>query len=227
MKKTNHVIALVLGMAAAASTSAKGAEAELALAPADPTQGQSEAFAARPSDLWQGEVGEGFRSSVQTLSLETGLALGVQAFGGQQVHDLALLSLAYGHMLGRVVGEDHWYRGNWEVRAEVFGGGQFSPSSALLAGLTPHLRYDFATGTPWVPFADLGAGVTACGIGAPDLSGGFEFNLQGNIGAHWFVRENLAFTFEVGYLHLSCAGIHDPNLGANTIKGMIGLTWFF
>ncbi len=189
--------------------------------------GNADAFAPQPLSIWQGDVGEGFRSDVRTLSLETGVALGVQAFGGRQVHDLALLSLSYGHMLGDVVNQDHWYRGNWEARLELFGGGQFSPKSDPLVGLTPHLRYNFATGTRWVPFADLGAGVTASGIGPPDQSGTFEFNLQANVGTHWFVRDDLALTFEVGYLHMSCAGLHDPNLGVNTVKGMIGLTWFF
>jgi hypothetical protein len=164
---------------------------------------------------------------VQTLSLETTTALGVQAFGGQQVHDIALLSLSYGHMLGNVVGGDHWYRGNWEGRAELFSGAQFSPASDPLVGLAPHLRYNFATGTRWVPYADLGAGVTASGIGAPDQSGTFEFNLQANIGTLWFIRDNLALTVETGFLHFSCAGLHHPNLGVNTIKEAIGLTWFF
>jgi len=177
--------------------------------------------------IWHGDVGDGFRSSAQTFSIETAVALGVQAFGGQQVHDIALVSFSYGHMLGNVVAGDHWYRGNWEGRLELFSGGQFSPESDPLVGIAPHLRYDFATGTRWVPFADLGAGVTASGIGPPDQSGTFEFNLQANIGAHWFVRDDLALTFEIGYLHMSCAGLHDPNLGVNTIKGMLGLTWFF
>jgi hypothetical protein len=125
------------------------------------------------------------------------------------------------------VGEGHWYRGNWEVRGELFGGGQFSPTSDTLVGLTPHLRYNFATGTRWIPFADIGAGLSATSIGPPDLSGTFEFNLQANTGVHWFVRDKVALTFEVGYLHVSCAGIHDPNLGLNCVKGMAGITWFF
>jgi hypothetical protein len=239
------VIGSALGASAAAS------EHELTLAPTDPTSGQPETAAPQPTvipqttdswfviagdpeaitapttGIWQKEVGDGFRSSVRTFSVEPGVALGVQAFGGKQVHDLALLSLSYGHMLGNVVGKEHWYAGNWEARAELFGGGQFSPRSDELVGLTPHLRYNFATGTRWVPFADVGAGVTASGIGPPDQSGTFEFNLQANVGTHWFVRDDLAFTFEVGYLHMSCAGIHNPNLGVNTIKGMLGLTWFF
>ena len=65
--------------------------------------GDAQAFSPQPLSIWQGDVGEGFRSDVRTLSLETGVALGVQAFGGRRVHDLALLSLSYGHMLGNVV----------------------------------------------------------------------------------------------------------------------------
>jgi hypothetical protein len=225
MKNATHLILIVTGTALA--TSSRGAETELALAPTDPTSGQPDALAPQATGIWQGNVGEGFRSSVRTFSLEPGVALGVQAFGGQQVHDLALLSLSYGHIWGKVKGRDHWYRGNWEARAELFSGGQFSPKSAPLVGLTPHLRYNFASGTRWVPFGDLGTGVTASGIRAPDQGGTFEFNLQANIGTHWFIRDDLALTIEAGYLHMSCAGIDRPNLGVNTVKGMFGVTWLF
>src|SRR5579859_3263700 len=128
--------------------------------------------------LWQGNVGEGFRPTVQDVTLEAGAAAGLATFGSRQAHDLALLSLSYGHMLGHVIATNHWYRGNWELRGELFGGAQFSPSSEWLVGLTPHLRYNLATGTRWVPFIDGGAGVTATSIGEPDLSNTFEFNLQ-------------------------------------------------
>jgi hypothetical protein len=223
MKIFRNITPVLLGTAV--TTSLIGAEPD-----PDSTNsmyGQSAEITLRTKGLWQGDVGGGFLSSVQTFSLETAVALGVQAFGGREVHDLALLSLAYGHMWGGVVGADHWYRGNWEARGELFSGGQFSPESDPLVGVAPHLRYNLATGTRWVPFADLGAGVTASGIGPPDQGGTFEFNLQANMGIHWFVQDNLALTFEVGYLHMSCAGLHDPNLGVNTVKGMLGLTWFF
>ena len=93
--------------------------------------------------------------------------------------------------------------------------------------LTPHLRYNFATGTRWVPFLDIGAGVTATGIGPPDLTGTFEFNLQAIAGVQWFLRDDLALTGDVRLLHMSCAGIHSPNLGVNNVAFMIGITWFF
>src|SRR5208282_2097507 len=186
MKDFRHFTPIVIGTCV--STSMMGAEPDLATTNA--ISGQTVTFGSQPTGIWQAEVGEGFRSSVQTLSLEVGASAGFQAFGGQQNHNLALISLSYGNMLGEVVGNEHWYRGNWEIRGELFSGAQFSPSTESLVGLTPHLRYNLATGTRWVPFADLGAGVTATSIGPPDLSGTFEFNLQANTGVNWFVRDN-------------------------------------
>lgn len=179
------------------------------------------------SAIWQTGVGEGFLPSTQTFSVETGVTAGMASFGSLQAHDLALISLTYGHMLGHVLGEGHWYRGNPELRLELFSGAQFSPSSEWLVGLTPHLRYNFATGTRWIPFIDGGAGVTATGIGPPDLSGTFEFNLQAGVGVQWFLKDNVALSLEARYVHWSCAGISNPNLGLNGVTGMLGISFFF
>ena len=182
------------------------------------------------STIWRDGVGNGFLSSSQNLTIEAGAAAGMAKLGSHQAHDLALLSVSYGHMLGGIVGSDHWYRGNFEGRMEVFGGMQFHPdvdTDGWLIGLTPHLRYNFATATRWVPFMDGGAGVTAMGIGPPDVSGTFEFNLQASAGVHWFLSDNLALTSDVRYTHYSCAGIHSPNSGINTVAFMLGVTWFF
>jgi len=167
--KTIVFIMVVIGSALA--TSSAGAEPELALAPTEPASVPAEAFGPQRPGIWQGEVGEGFRSSVETFSTEVGVAAGMAAFGSRQAHDLALTILSYGHLWGPVLADGHWYRGNFELRAELFAGGQYSPSSDWLVGLTPHLRYDFATGTRLIPFVDGGAGVTATGIGPPDNSG--------------------------------------------------------
>lgn len=78
-----------------------------------------------------------------------------------------------------------------------------------------------------IPFVDGGAGVTGTGIGPPDLSGTFEFNLQAGVGIHWFMKENVALTVEARYVHWSCARISDPNLGLNGVTGMVGWTFFF
>jgi hypothetical protein len=148
-------------------------------------------------------------------------------FGSRQQHDLALMSLSYGHILSQVKGQGHWYRGNWEARVELLGGAQFSPADKWLAGMALHLRYDFATGTRWVPFVDVGGGVAGTGIRRPDLSSVFEFDLQGGGGVHWFLKDDVALTLEVHFLHLSDAEITAPNLGVNGVLGTVGVSWFF
>ena len=179
------------------------------------------------TNLWEHGIGEGFRPTTESLELGAGATYGLAAFGSHQAHDLALVSLSYGHMLDDPWGEGHWYHGNLELRVELFTGAQFSPTSEWFVGLTPHLRYNFATGTRWVPFCDGGAGVTATSIGPPDLGGTFEFNLQGGGGLYWFIKDNLALTLEAHYVHWSCAGIRKPNFGLNGINGLLGLTCFF
>jgi lipid A 3-O-deacylase len=192
-----------------------------------PMSGQPETFTLRPKWIWQGDVGEGFQPRTHEIGLELGATPGMATCGSTQAHGLALASLSYGRMIGQVKGEGHWYRGNWEIRAELFGGVQYSPTTDWLVGLTPHLRYNFDTGTRWIPFIDGGVGPTATGIRRPDLSGTFEFNDQGNVGVHWFIRDDVALTVEVGYMHLSNAGIDHPNNGVNCVKGMVGVSWFF
>jgi hypothetical protein len=183
----------------------------------------------KPSNtsIWQNGIGDGFKPGIQSISFDVGAGYGVEILGGRESHDLALASLSYGDMLGSVEGEGHWYRGNWEFRGELFSGAQFSPTDEWLVGLTPHLRYNFATGTRWVPFVDLGAGVSATSIGPPDLSHYFEFNLQAATGVRWFIRNNVALSIEARYLHMSCAGLSTPNLGLNNVNGMVGISWFF
>jgi hypothetical protein len=197
------------------------------LAVAAPQPAGAQTLPAATSTLWTNGIGGGFLSGVQTVSLEAGAVGGVKIFGSIQTHDLALASLSYGQMLGPVWGADHWYRGNWELRLELFGGSQFCPSQYYIAGLSPHLRYDFATGTRWIPFLDAGAGVTATGIGRPDLSSTFEFNVQGGAGLHWLVGGHWAVTAEARLFHVSDAGMTDPNQGVNGVMGMLGITRFF
>jgi lipid A 3-O-deacylase len=181
----------------------------------------------QPAGTWKDGVGEGFRSGAKSWEIGAGANYGVAAFGGKEEHHLALTSLSFGRMAGDVRGEGHWYRGNWDVRLELFTGAEFLPDQEWLVGLAPHLRYCFAKGTRWIPFVDAGAGVTATGIGPPDLSGTFEFNLQGGGGLHWFLKDDLALTVETHYVHWSCAGLHKPNLGLNGVSAMLGLTFFF
>jgi opacity protein-like surface antigen len=205
--------------------------AEAAAAPVGPAGPRSDAlsgnlFESNPG-IWESGIGQGFRPGTKSLGVSAGGNWGLTAFGSVEAHDLAFLTLSAGYMLGPVLGAGHWYRGNAEIRLELFSGAQFSPEPEWLVGLTPHLRYSFATGTRWIPFVDGGAGVTATGIGPPDLSNTFEFNLQAGAGLHFFLNDHVSFTAEARYVHWSCAGLSEPNLGLNGVTGLLGVNFFF
>ena len=177
--------------------------------------------------IWEHGVGEGFRCGAQSLTLSAGATYGFTTFGGKESHDLALCSLTYGVMLDNTVNKGHWYRGNIELRGQLFGGEQFSPRNEWLVGLTPHIRYNFATGSRWIPYIDGGAGVTLTSIREPDLGGVFQFNLQAAVGVERFLTDKVALTVQAGYLHMSSADIYTPNLGLNCVTGMAGVSFFF
>jgi hypothetical protein len=78
----------------------------------------------------------------------------------------------------------------------------------------------------WVPFVEAGAGLSYTDISRPDLSTNFEFNVQVGTGIGYFFSNNTALTFQARFLHVSNAGIEDPNYGVNTAVFLVGLSWF-
>ena len=180
-----------------------------------------------PSSVWKTRVGSGFRKDTVNTGLTAGAGFGAKIFGGKESHDLAL---AYGHigwMMTDVMYENRWYEGNLELWGEVFAGGQYHPASRGVFGLAIGPRYNLITGSRWVPFLDLGAGISGTDIGEPDLSTTFQFNVQIGVGAHYFFLDDMALTLQVRGIHLSNAQIKMPNYGTNSIVFMIGATGFF
>jgi len=172
-------------------------------------------------------VGNGFCSDVREFGLGLGVGFAADVFGSKGAHDLVLTRFYYGWMLGDVVGKDRWYRGNWEVVQEIFGGVQYHPRNRYVIGETTFLRFNFATGTRWVPFLDAGVGILATDIGAPSLGSVFEFNEQFGAGLNYFWHKNRALTLEYRFIHISNAGIREPNLGVNENVFYAGVSWFF
>ena len=226
--KINLTVLGSLALAAAAGATA-GAEDTPGMAAGEATQGPATASSTPhgAADPWKGEIGDGFRKGAWRTTVEGAAARGQAILGGKLDHDLVLGGVDLGYVFSNVVGQSHWYRGNWEFRTALFGGEQYRPSSAYVAGVAPLLRYNLATGTRLVPFADMGGGVAATDIGPPDLSGTFQFNLQAGVGAHLFLTRRTAATLEYHLVHVSNAGISSPNRGLNMHLVALGLTWFF
>jgi opacity protein-like surface antigen len=179
------------------------------------------------SRIWENGIGHGFRQGTRHTGFELGIGLGAGAFGGKDGHKLALGAVRFGRMLGGLEAEKRWYRGNSEWMAELWGGIQYSPRRRTLFGITPLLRYNFATDSPWVPFINGGVGFAYTNIGGPDLSNGFQFNIQVGAGTHYFLREDTALTIQYRWLHLSNAGLNRPNTGLNSQIIYAGLERFY
>ena len=177
-------------------------------------------------DIWQTGIGEGFKSGIQSVGFGSGTGSGLKILDAQINHDLTLPGLSYGYTPSSVKGGARGYRGGRELRDELFCGGEFSPGKDWLANLTPDLRYNFATGTGWIPYVDGGAEVTATGVGSPDLSHTFEINLQAATGVRWLIDDNAAPRDETCCLGLTYACMDSPNLGLNNMNGMPGISWF-
>ncbi len=168
-----------------------------------------------------------FRRGLIETGLSVGGGLGSTIFGSSQAHDLVLGRLYVGRIMTGVLGEDHWYRGDVELMGELFGGKEVNPGNGYVFGVTPVLRYNFETGTRWVPFFDAGFGATATSIGHPDLDGTFQFNIQTGPGIRWLICKDTALTLQYRYIHLSDDGMTKPNRGVNTSVIYVGVSWFF
>ena len=180
---------------------------------------------ARPEvDRWPDRF---FRRDHTELALSIGPGFGMPILGSRLHHNWVIGLVNYGWMLSDVGAERHWYRGNWEITADLFGGFQYHPNHAYVIGAGPGLRYNFVTGTRWVPFFSIGVGLTATDIRSGDLSTDFEFNLRAGPGLRYFFNERLAATFQYQFIHLSNAGLSDPNLGVNNSTLLLGVNWFF
>ena len=161
-----------------------------------PTLSLAESTPSTPRNIWQDGVGNGFREHTFDAGFSLGAGFGTRVFGNTIAHDLALASGSFGWVFSDVVAKDKWYRGNWEWLNELFSGGQFSPRGHYFVGWTTGLRYNFATGSRWVPFVDGGVGLSGTDIDSPDLDGTFQFNVQVGAGTHYFLRDDTALTLQ-------------------------------
>lgn len=145
--------------------------------------------------------------------------------------DFASQTLRAGWMLS-TPGGSGFFRGNWELLLGAFGGEIYQGPGNFLAGGSLLLRYNFVQpGARFVPFLEGGLGILDNDIHHQQrqrlIGSGFEFDLQGLAGAHYFLTDAWAVTVEGGYRHISNANTASRNLGLNTLGGQIGVSYFF
>jgi lipid A 3-O-deacylase len=179
------------------------------------------------SSIWEAGVGDGFRKYAKEAGFSFGGGPGLRVFGGRDHHNIVVGDLHFGTMISGPVGTNSFLPGNFELLADLFGGEQFNGETAYVVGIAPLVRYNFVTRSPLVPFIGCGGGASLTDIRRPDLSTDFEFNVQVEVGTHWFFKSNMSATLEGRWLHLSNGGIDHPNQGVNSSIVLLGVNWFF
>lgn len=114
----------------------------------------------------------------------------------------------------------------FEILNEGILGNAVHPGGHLL-GTSLLMRFDTKPRGRFVPFLDAGAGIlhTTLDTRAPELDGHLQFFPQAGLGIHYFVRPQRALIFEYRYVHMSNAGIEQPNRGFNANMITIGFRW--
>jgi len=171
---------------------------------------------------------EGFQSGTWHLGLMGGYSISHKIFAPRSanVHYAPLL-LQIGYTLTDVRGPFP-VRGSLEVIFEPTFMITTSPSTTFGEGASFLLRYNFVTGTRWVPFLDLGVGILHWNLRLPTiLETRFNFTLQTGPGLHYFATDHLAITGQVRLHHISNAGIESPNIGVNSTVYLLGVSYFF
>jgi hypothetical protein len=171
---------------------------------------------------------EGFQSGTWHLGLMGGYSIPHKVFQDRIAHvHFAPLLFQIGYTVTDVHGPSP-VRGSLELLLEPTFMITTSPSTTFGAGASVLIRYNFVTGTRWVPFFDLGGGILYWNLRLPTLlETQFNFTLQTGPGIHYFATDHLAVTGQVRLHHISNAGIEVPNNGVNSTVYLLGVSYFF
>ncbi len=143
-----------------------------------------------------------------------------------------LNDIRFGYMLTNIK-YSGFFRGNYELLLEASGGPVTQGPGSYLVGGAFQWRYNFIQNPSQriVPYGQFGFGGAYSDAHANhkqvELGSAGEFNEQVSIGSHFFVTKRLAIDAELGFRHLSNAGLTSRNTGVNTLGGLLGVSYFY
>ncbi len=104
----------------------------------------------------------------------------------------------------------------------------FQPgNTAYGAGVNPlNLKWLFATRGDVAPYFELSGGTLFTSHEVPPGTSTVNFTSGATLGMH-FLGEERNWSLEVRYMHISNAGLTNPNPGVNTVQVRVGIGKFF
>lgn len=99
-------------------------------------------------------------------------------------------------------------------------------NTAYGAGVNPFaFKWAFDTRGSVVPYFEIGGGTLFTNTPVPAGTSRVNFTTSGALGLH-FLRGKRNFSTEVRFMHISNAGLANPNPGINTVQLRLGFGWF-
>ena len=169
-------------------------------------------------------------------AMSNSMSIGIQGGYGDKAWDndhfrldTALLLPSLTLPVTDVILENTFLRGVLEYKLEVPLGLIVTLNDRGLAGLNPlGFRYDF-TGFKgrFVPYAAASLGIVYLNVPREVQGTKYNFITNSELGAQYFITDKWTISAECRYLHLSNAGIKEPNRGQNYVFGIVGVSRYF
>ena len=137
----------------------------------------------------------------------------------------------FGFRIGRVLTGEHgsgWNRGNLELAADIIPVFMVFQSQSVYGGgvTTPIFRWNFTHGRKVSPYFEVGGGLLVSSTEVPPGTSSINFTPQGGFGFNIFTRQRRSVSFDARYMHISSAGLGDPNPGIDSVQFRVGFNWF-
>lgn len=171
-------------------------------------------------------------NTIEDRIANTGFSYGVDAGYGVRLWDhgrsidIAQGALHIAFPLMRPMGRS-WYRGVFEYRVELQGGFITNFDDRAFVGISPiGLRYNFTTAGKLVPYVEGLLGGAYTDVPRYVQGSRFNFTEMAGVGAQYFMTPGTALNLQARYMHLSNAGIREPNIGINEGFLLVGISFY-
>ena len=170
--------------------------------------------------------------TIEEKIARTGVSAGIDAGYGIRLWDhgtsidMPVGAVHVAFPLTRPVGSS-WYRGVLDYRLEIQGGVVTNMDDNAFVGLSPiGLRYNFTAAGKLVPYLEglLGGAY----IDVPNHIQGSKFNFtqMAGVGTQYFMTPDIALNMQARFMHLSNAGLKEPNHGINEGFLLVGISFY-
>jgi len=178
---------------------------------------------------------QNFRKGSKQVALVAGYGVGFRMGSranrriSRELADVDLVNIVprIGFGVTDPIGGDWWFRGNVEMLVEGALLINTGPTSGFAGGAGTTLRYNFLRNERLIPFIDANLGILGTDFDLDRQANGFNFNVGGGVGTHWFVTNRTALTFEARWQHISNAGTKQENDGINNALFLVGVSFFY